>query len=345
MEFVCYSDWNQLPEKADALFAQGAKQSVFFSRPWFENLTDTVLENDQAMLLACVIEAGNVLAILPMMKRNGEYGFPLTHLYSSLYSLLLAEERQQEILDCLVHGLIELPIKFIRLDPAAENDGNIEKLLHTLHASGSACHRKFRFYNWIHRLQGQTYQDYMTDRPARLRNTIARKQRKLKREHGYDIQLYIDDNLQQGIADFNTVYDASWKARELFSGFIEGLARRLSESGWLRLAILYIDGKPAAGQFWFVVQGKASIFKLAYDEKWKHYSPGSILISYLMEYVIDIDKVEEIDFLTGNDAYKADWMSERRQRFRLLCVMTAKNQSLGERFVARLKSKLRLTEK
>lgn len=37
-----------------------------------------------------------------------------------------------------------------------------------------------------------------------------------------------------------------------------------------------------------------------------------------------IDKVEEIDFLTGNDAYKQDWMSRRRERSALSCVKNAR---------------------
>lgn len=160
----------------------------------------------------------------------------------------------------------------------------------------------------------------MAGRPSRVRNTIARKQRKLEREHGYSIRLFTGDDLHQGMADYNTVYNASWKARELFGDFVDGLAQRLSGQGWLRLAVLYIAGNPAAAQFWFVSHGKASIFKLAYDESWKRYSPGSILIRYLMEHVIDVDQVEEIDFLTGNDAYKQDWMSERRERWGLYCA-------------------------
>jgi hypothetical protein len=68
------------------------------------------------------------------------------------------------------------------------------------------------------------------------------------------------------------------------------------------------------------VHGKASIFKLAYDKAWRDYSPGSILTRYLMQQVIDSDKVHEIDFLTGNDAYKQEWMSERRKRWALYCI-------------------------
>ena len=189
-----------------------------------------------------------------------------------------------------------------------------------MEASGYSCFRDFRFYNWFHRLGGESFSDYMAGRPSRVRNTIARKRRKLAREHGYDIRLFTDDDLRQGLADYHAIYNASWKARELFGDFVDGLARRLADEGWLRLAVLYIAGKPAAAQFWFVVNGKASIFKLAYDEAWKQYSPGSILIHYLMEHVIETDEVDEIDFLTGNDAYKSDWMSERRERWGMRCA-------------------------
>ncbi len=69
--------------------------------------------------------------------------------------------------------------------------------------------------------------------------------------------------------------------------------------GPLRLVIFYIQGHPSAAQLWLVAHRKASIFKLAYDEAWEHYSPGSILTTYIMEYVIDTDKVDEIYFLSG----------------------------------------------
>jgi CelD/BcsL family acetyltransferase involved in cellulose biosynthesis len=33
-----------------------------------------------------------------------------------------------------------------------------------------------------------------------------------------------------------------------------------------------------------------------------------------MQHVIDQDHVQEIDYLSGDDAYKQSWMSHRRQR-------------------------------
>ena len=118
----------------------------------------------------------------------------------------------------------------------------------------------------------------------------------------------------------------SWKANEQYEQIVQGFTDRASKSGWTRLAILYIDGQPVAAHLWFVVNRKASIFRLVYDEAWKQYSPGSILMAYLMEYVIDTDKVEEIDFLTGNDRYKQDWMPERRERSELTFAMKSKTK-------------------
>ena len=34
-----------------------------------------------------------------------------------------------------------------------------------------------------------------------------------------------------------------------------------------------------------------------------------------MRHVVDIDKVDEVDYLTGDDSYKEDWMSHRRERW------------------------------
>ena len=289
MRFTCFSEWEQLPASASKLFEKAEQQSFFFSRPWFENLVIASLHEDQSMALACVVDDENVLAILPLMQRPGNNWSSLSNYYTSLYTLLMADESQQEILNCLARGLYQLPLQSLRLQPVAEDDENILRLEQAMVSHGFESHRGFRLYNWHHRLEGQSFQQYMAARPARIRNTIERKQRKLQREHGYEIRLFTGGDLEQAVADYNKLYKASWKANEAFAGFIESLVNNLSKPGWLRFAILYAAGEPVAGQIWLVVKGKANIFRLAYDEDWKRYSPGSILTRYLMEQVIDND--------------------------------------------------------
>ena len=106
MKFECYSDLALLPDSANALFEQGEKGSIFFSRPWFENLA-TALEDDQVMLLACVVADNKFLAILPLIKSAGNNYSSLKHRYTTHYSLLLADpEHEQESAEA---GQFDLP--------------------------------------------------------------------------------------------------------------------------------------------------------------------------------------------------------------------------------------------
>lgn len=310
---------------------------MFFSREWLEGVVSANLSVDETLLLACVVHGETVLAILPIIKRGNREWSSLCHLYSSLYTLLLSEDNQQETLACLSQGLRQLPFDYLSLEPIAEDDYPINNLHVTLTSSGFSCNRYRRFYNWYHRVEGQSFAQYMAERPSRLRNTIARKQRKLKREHGYEICLHIGDQAQQAMADYNAAYEASWKASEQFGELLEAMAKHLSKPGWPRLAILYVEGQPAAAQLWFVTHEKAIIFRLAHDEAWRQYSPGSILTQYLMEYVIDTDKVHEIDFLVGNERYKQDWMTERRQRWGMVCVHKNEPKQTGNPLFNRMK--------
>jgi len=332
MKFKCFSEWDQLGHHSDALFSQAEKESLFFSLPWYKNLTSTSLKKDQSLVIACVInDDKKPLAILPLINDNSGNWVSLNHvMLTSLYTLILAKQdkqQQQSTIDCLAKGLSHLPLQSLTLAPIAENDEPVRLLRLALESYGFRCNRFQRFSNWYHLVEGQTGDEYMANRPSILRNTIARKQRKLAREHNYQIRLYSDEISETVLSDYFAVFKASWKPKEIYRETISGLIQTVSQQGWTRLAILYIDEQPAAAQLWFVVHKKANIFKLAYDENWKNYSPGSILTQYLMKYVIDQDKVDEIDFLTGNDRYKHDWMTQRRQRWRLLCSRNKKPDS------------------
>jgi CelD/BcsL family acetyltransferase involved in cellulose biosynthesis len=70
-----------------------------------------------------------------------------------------------------------------------------------------------------------------------------------------------------------------------------------------------MNGEPVAAQFWTVDNGRALIHKLAHRESAKDASPGTILSAAMFRHVIDEDRVDIIDFGTGNDSYKADWMT------------------------------------
>ncbi len=341
MKFVTYHQWEQLPASADALFSRAEQNSLFFSQVWFETLTSHALTKDQSLRLMCVLEDERVLAITPMMLHAQGNLSSLSNNFTTLFSLLITNDsKQDEALSCLAQGLSQMFVPSIRFDPIDKDDHIMNKLCQLMENYGFNSCPYFRFYNWSHNLNGQTFNEYMTERPASLRNTIKRKQRKLEREHACVIQLYKDADIDQALADYRTVYQASWKANEFFSDFTPTLVKRLFKLGWLRMAILYVDQQAIAAQIWFVVHGKANIYRLIYDENWKHYSPGSILTQYLMRYAIDTDKVSEIDFLTGNEQYKQDWMTLRKEHIGIRFAKQTKPSSWLKRKFKQIISKL-----
>ena len=125
------------------------------------------------------------------------------------------------------------------------------------------------------------------------------------------------DRSEECWEDYLTVYRRSWKPEEGNPDFLKALAQQEAAAGCLRLGLAYIDGTPVAAQFWTRENGEALIHKLAHDERAIKSSPGTLLSAALFQHVIDVDKVDLIDFGTGNDRYKSDWMEEIRPRYRL----------------------------
>jgi CelD/BcsL family acetyltransferase involved in cellulose biosynthesis len=110
------------------------------------------------------------------------------------------------------------------------------------------------------------------------------------------------------------VYEKSWKAPEPDPMFHRQLAKLGAEKGWLRLGFLFFNDSPIASQLWLTSKKIAYIVKLVYDVDFKKFIPGIILTSEMMKYAIDVDGVEYVDYLIGDESYKKDWMPLRRQR-------------------------------
>lgn len=328
MEFITYNQWQQLPASANQLFDQAERRSLFASRTWLENLTTYALNDDQTMLLACVVEQKCFLAIVPMIKTAQGSLRSLSNQFTTLFTPLISTSGQAEvILDCLVNGLLRMSLQPIRFEPIETDDDNMKKLRQLMESRGLQSQTYFRLFNWTHPLNGQTYEEYMASRPARLRNTIRRKQRKLQQTHQCEIRLYKDAPVDQALLDYAAVYRKSWKANERATDFTPALVKSLCNLGRVRLAILYVDQQPVAAQIWFVIYGRANIYRLVHAEEWKMYSPGSILTQHVMRHVIDTDGVSEIDFLTGNEPYKQDWMTVRKERIGILFAKRPKRNN------------------
>lgn len=188
-------------------------------------------------------------------------------------------------------------------------------------------------FNHVLPINGRSYAQYLATRPGRLRSTLKRKAGKVSVELStrFDAALW---------ADFEAVYDASWKPEEGSPAFLRSFARQEGEAGRLRLGIARFQGEPVAAQFWTVENGTAFIHKLAHTEASRSLSPGTTLSAALFEHVIDTDRVSLVDFGTGNDAYKHDWMEHVRPLYRMDAYRPFRPGNWPVIAITRLRSKL-----
>lgn len=315
----------------DALVDPEQATDLFHTLPWFQHLYRCGIDRGDALLVAHIAHAsGDGGFLLPLLRRTGApaavLGASLTSLsnyYSSLYGPIgaltavtpdtcraLARSLRREI-----HGNA-----VIDLQPLDQDGPLCRHLPDALRAEGYAVDQYFCFGNWYLPVNGRQWAEIEPVIPSKQRNTIKRARKKLSDAGPWSLTIHTEpgDALEQAIRDYEAIYARSWKQPEPFVDFVPGLCRWTAERGWLRLGVVRVGDTAIAAQIWFVHQRKALIFKLAYDEAHKRLSAGSVLTADLMRHVVDIDGVDEIDYLTGDDAYKADWMTHRRERVGLV---------------------------
>jgi CelD/BcsL family acetyltransferase involved in cellulose biosynthesis len=319
-----HADFNALPPACAGLFAL-AGGDVFSTLPWYENFSRGVTSMSGALRIYAVTDAaGQARLVMPMWQQAqvgvlaGRTLQPVANHYTGLYSPLTHPEGDEaEALGAWACALMaELPRwQRINLFPMATETTNFEALQVALRRAGFRTQPYFCFANWYLKVAGRSYEEYFDSLPSKLRHTVIRKSRQLGAMQGFHIAILTEPwQSAEGARVFDRVYGASWKNPEAYPAFIPGLIQTCATQGWLRMGVAYLNGVAVAFQIWIVHGEVASIYKLAYDEAHAKLSIGSVLTATMMHHVIDHDKVSEVDYLSGDEEYKRDWMSDRRER-------------------------------
>lgn len=199
--------------------------------------------------------------------------------------------------------------EMIDLSPLSAS--NADGVISVLEQQHFYCEKYQLTTNWTHPAITD-FDQFWQLRPKKMRNILRSKKTKLDREQHYSIEILTeieDPRLEQMLKSYHQVYSKSWKNNEPFTQFIDDIVREENKRGRVRLGVLSIQEQAVAAQIWFVHQQTAYIFKLSYDNHYRNESVGSILMEAMFQQVISKDHVTCVDFLTGDDKYKADWMT------------------------------------
>jgi CelD/BcsL family acetyltransferase involved in cellulose biosynthesis len=286
-----------------ALLSAPQARAPFDRLEWWRNLDETCGLSP----LIAVARDGNQRAVLALLRRQRTI-VPLANWYSfRMAALSTAGADRAALFAALASDLIGQAPR-ITLDKLSAEDA--ELLTASFRAAGWSVWREQCDINHVLAVGGRSFGEYLAGRPGPLRTTLKRKAGKVS------VSLYRAFDAQAW-ADYEAVYAASWKPQEGSPAFLRRFAEEEGAAGRLRMAVGRVEGRPVAAQFWTVEAGTAFIHKLAHTEDSKALSPGTTLSAALFEEVIDRDRVSLVDFGTGDDGYKRDWMEQVRPRYRL----------------------------
>lgn len=281
---------------------------------WYALLAETGL----TPLIAIADHAGDTAA-LALTEDSGRIA-PLRNWYSFTWRELAPPGAAGDrLLEAIARQLKTRGYR-VTLEPVPGEDSSAERLARAFRAAGWQVAVEPCDINHILPVRGRSFDEYWESRPGQLRTTLKRKAKKVEVE----VLTRFDEAVW---ADYEAIYAASWKPAEDQPAMLRAFAQGEGAAGRLRLGVARADGVAVAAQCWTVENSIAYIHKLAHLESHKPLSAGTTLTAALFRHVIDFDKVTLVDFGTGDQSYKADWMEEVRPRFRIDCLDPAQARS------------------
>lgn len=311
-------------ERIWALFDDRDRISVQYGSAWIRNFGRTVDFKDAQPRLHVLLHRGCPVAAWPLLHPGthaigGSDVAALANYYTALWAPALAPgltaaDLVPLVLHVMKHGR---HAGALRMSPMDGLGREYTLVRDAMQAAGLCVFETRCFGNWFLPAGSYDWPRFLSSRSAGLRSTLKRLGTKFQAEGGCMELIVGGDRVEAGIAAYEAVYRKSWKVPEPHPRFMPELIRLCSKNGWLRLGVAWMDEQPIAAQIWIVAHGRADIFKVAYDEAYSRLSIGSLLTGYLMQQVISVDRVQEVDFLMGDDPYKRNWMDARRERWEL----------------------------
>lgn len=306
MDFQVFYSNKSLPQE------QLVSAPIFSRLAWF-SLFEEFICNDNIKAKSFVFIKHDSQFILPLAIYENQLK-SLTNYYSPFYRMLGSSPVTANICQQAIQSCQDELKNYDTVDLLPLYEEDAENFKYAFESIGFKGFTYLHSINWYHENITDIDQ-YWSLRPSKLLNTLKRKKRKLEKMGGYSVVMSTAKNafdLNKELADYHHVYFDSWKKVEPYPAFIDAIVNYAWQQGELRLGLVYHKEKPVAAQIWFVNNKTAYIFKLAYRSNYTKTSVGTILTAAMMEHVIEQDKVSSIDFLTGDDNYKKDWMQSHR---------------------------------
>jgi CelD/BcsL family acetyltransferase involved in cellulose biosynthesis len=318
----------EIPEDADlsaawnTLVLSMENPEVFFTYQWalaasrgFQRVVSTLL------LLVYEFEELVGVAALAIDPKAPQAAFFLTSSTADYCDIVSAPANRREVILAILAEMRKLGLRDLVLANVPANSATLEQLPEV--AGSQSYHVISRTaYNCgvVHLGSEDQRQDLL-----RTLTTKSREKRALKRltSLGSVKVIHVTEPEQIGASLESIVsaqisrFLASDRVSPLVGAerraFLRQLSRLLSESGWLKISQLEIDGRPVAWNYGFRFGGSWFWYLPTFETEYAEVSPGSCLLRLLVEEAARDTSLRWLDLGLGDEAYKERYANQMRE--------------------------------
>ena len=170
-----------------------------------------------------------------------------------------------------------------------------------------------------------TFELYEAGLSRNRRKGLGRRRRQLE-EHG-NVEFSVwsgGPDLAERLAEVYEVEASGWKgdhgtaisSSPVTASFYSEIAAWAAARGWLRLSFVRVDGRPVAVDYALVHGGSWYSMKTGYDEEFRAFGPGVLLLHLLIEQAY-ADGLQRFELLGDADPFKCEWAPASRELMEL----------------------------
>jgi hypothetical protein len=185
----------------------------------------------------------------------------------------------------------------------------------------------------------ETYESFISGLSKNFRRSLKRAKQYLDELPGLQFTFtHNGPELEEKLEAFMDVEASGWKGAQgigtaiklhpSLTCFYRTLTRTLSTSGKVSINTLTQDGKCIAAQFCILLDDTAYVLKIGYDENYKRYAPGNLLLDLFIKQCMDDHTIKNVNLITDAEWHE-DWKPKYYHRSRLYIFNTTPAGLIG----------------
>lgn len=326
------SKLDEIVSEWDELLIESQQRSPMLSYAWVTSYIQHRLDDSQGWFVALARVNNRLVGVLPIIvtpKKVLGVNRPLLSSPNDNHTLggdiLLAENISVEVMQCIIRSVERYSSGYsvLKLSRVVERSPTASKwpVVGSLRSV-----KKFNGIGYYYPVSGD-FDEYFSSFSKKHRGNIRRAFSNLDKQSPLKFSIVNDKEFNSdSFEEFIDLEASGWKGREgsaikcskELMGFYQTLSKKLARSGFLRWEFLRNEsGITLAANLSIQFGSTVTIWKLAYDEEYNRFSPGSQLFKMLLEEGYNNADIDEFN-LMSDTKWQKSWHPKVNQYSDLL---------------------------